>query len=201
MKHLYFVVLACFCTLAPIASANSIYTWNFASSPNASMATSSYTYVSDGLSISANGTGNLFYKAGGAGETGLGLACCDDDHEIGRGQSITLNLSNLFSHHVTGITLVLDSIQSGESGQVCDSLGLCATISSSQDATAVSILNLYRDMKAHNSALLIIKAGSGDVLLNQLQVTTGAVPEPGGLFLMGTGLVLVATGVRRKLRG
>lgn len=203
MKYLYLLVFACFCTLVPVTTAYPVYTWNFASTPDDSTRTSSYNYAGGGLSITASGTGNLFYRATGginAVETGLGLACCDDDHEIGPGQSITLALSNLFSRHVTGITLVLDSIQSGETAQVCDSPGLCAIISSSQDANAVNILNLFNDMKAHNSGLLTIMAENGDVLVNQLQTTTSMVPEPGGLLLMGTGLVLVASHLRRKLR-
>lgn len=203
MKYLYLLLFACFCTWAPIATACPVYTWNFASAPNASIGTSSYVNVSEELSITASGTGNLFYRATGgigADETGLGLACCDNNHAISPGQPITLNLSNRFSHYVTGIALVLDSIQSGETGQACDSPGLCATIYLSQDANAVGSLNLFHDMKAHNSDLLKAQAESGDTLLNQLETTTSTVPEPGGLLLMGTGLVLVATRVRRKLR-
>ena len=81
MKYLSLVVFACFCTFAPIASAYPVYSSNFASTSNASIGTRSYTYISEGLHITALGTSNLFYRATGgigADETGLGLVCCDN---------------------------------------------------------------------------------------------------------------------------
>ena len=201
MKYLSFIAFACACMLVPIASANSVDTLNSATSPNASLKTNSFTLVSRGLAITSARTENLYYKStrGMSAETGLGLTCCDGNYEIGSAQSIALNLSNRFSQHVNGIILVVESIQSAETGQICDSVGLCATISSSQNANTVSTMSLYKDMKAHHSEILAIKAGNGDVVLNQFDTTTSAVPEPRGLLLMGTGLVLLAGGLRRKL--
>jgi hypothetical protein len=178
------------------ASADSTYTWNFATTPNASLGTNTNTYYSNGVGINATGSTNLFYKQqggiGGAGETGLGLACCDSDHEINPGQSIILNLSSLFSKNVTGVSLMLGSIQNGETGQVCDAFESCVTFGSGNDSKLVSIFGLFTDMKKHHSGLLTISSGTGDVLINQLQVTTSAVPEPSSLMLMGTGLVGLA---------
>jgi hypothetical protein len=71
---------------------------------------------------------------------------------------------------------------------------------SANDAKPLSIMALYTDMKIHNSGLLTVTSGSGDVLVNQLQVTTSPVPEPSSLLMMGSGLVAMAGIVRRKLR-
>lgn len=199
------IVLFIFASLlVPAAFADSTYTWNFATTPNASLGVNTYTYYSGGIGITATGTTNLFYKSeggiSGAGETGLGLACCDSDHEIEPGQSIILNLSSLFSKNVTGVTLMLGSIQKGETGQVCDAFDVCMTFTSANDSKAVSILALYNDMKSHHSGLLTITPGTGDVLINQLQVTTSPVPEPSSMMLMGSGLLAMVGAARRKFR-
>lgn len=197
------LVLLIACVMAPAASANS-YTWNFSgTTPNTSLGTNTYTFYSGGIGIIATGTTNLYYKKqggiGGASETGLGLACCDSDHEIERGQSIVFNMSSLFPKKVTAISLMLGSIQAGEFGKVCDAFSVCVTFSSRNDAQPVSIMALYNDMKLHNSGLLTITSPKGDVLVNQLQVTTAPVPEPASLLMMGSGLVAMASVIRRKL--
>ena len=200
MKLWLMSVLVFACILAPAASANSTYTWNFSTTPNKSLGVNTYTYSSGGINITATGSTDLFYKVGGGDETGLGLACCNSDHEIESGQSIIFNLSSLFSQKVTAITLMLGSIQPGETGQICDAFSVCMTFTSANDAKSVSILALYADMKAHNSGLLTVTSPSGDVLVNQLQVTTSSVPEPSSYLMMGSGLLAMAGVVRRKLR-
>ena len=205
MKLWPIVVSVFACLLAPAASANSTYTWNFSgTTPNATLGTSTYTFYSGGIGITATGSTNLYYKSqggiGGASETGLGLACCDSDHEIERGQSIIFNMSSLFSKRVTNVSIMLGSIQAGESGKVCDSFNVCVTFGSANDAQSVSIMALYNDMKLHHFGLLTVTSPKGDVLVNQLQVTTAPVPEPASLFMMGTGLVAMGVVVRRKLR-
>ncbi|HKM46116.1 MAG TPA: PEP-CTERM sorting domain-containing protein [Terriglobales bacterium] len=199
MKFWPLIVLAVACVMVPAASANSI-TWDFATAPNASLGSTTHTYTAGGISIFATGSTNLYYKVGGGDETGLGLACCDSDHEINPGQSITLNLGGLFSKKITNLTLMLGSIQNGESGSVCDAFAHCMTFNSSSDFKPVKIMSLYADMKAHHSGQLIVTAGSGDVLINQLQATASTVPEPSSLLLMGSGLLAMTGVVRRKLR-
>jgi len=186
----------------PAAANSTTYTWNFATSPNHSLGTNSHLYLSSGVGITATGSSNLYYKSGGLGETGLGLVCghhSSCDHEIGHGQSIVFNLGGLLDKNVTGISLTLESLQAGETGSVCDGFGACVTFTAGNNRKSVSILGLFTDMRNHHSGNLIVKAGSGDVLVDQLQVTTSAVPEPGSLFLMGSGLLGIVGVIRRKL--
>ena len=94
---------------ATFASANTI-TFNFASTINSTSTTGSYAYSGDGVTITATGTADLFYKSAGVNEIGLGLTN-NPYHEIGAGQSITLDLSSLFSKSVSSLSLTLDSIE------------------------------------------------------------------------------------------
>jgi hypothetical protein len=188
-------VVAFVCVAATVASADTI-TFNFASTINSTSPTASYT--SNGVTIKATGTADLFYKMGGGDETGLGLNN-DPDHEIAVAQSITLDLSSLFSKNVTSLTLMLGSIQSGESASVCDANNMCITFGSSDDDKAVSILSLYADMLSHHSGQLTISGITGDVLVDELQATT-AVPEPSTLLLFGSGILMMVAGVRKRMR-
>ena len=196
MKLTLLTVVAFVCVVATVASADTI-TFNFASTINGTSPTANYT--SDGVTIMATGTADLFFKMGGAGETGLGLTN-DPTHEIAAGQSITFDLSSLFSKNVTGLTLMLGSVQSGESASVCDANHMCITFGSSDDTKAVSILSLYADMLSHHSGQLTISGVAGDVLVDEIQATTSAVPEPSTLLLFGSGILMMAASLRRRLR-
>lgn len=178
------------CMAVTFASADNI-TFNFSSTVNSSSPNA--TYTADGLSITATGTADLFFKSGGSDETGLGLTN-NFAHEIGAGQSITFDLSSLFSENVTSLSLTLASIEQGESATVCDASMMCVTFGSSDSDQAVNISSLYADMLAHHSGLLKVTGVTGQVLVDELQATTevNSVPEPGTFTLLGSGLFMMA---------
>ena len=202
MKLTLLSVVAFVCVAATCASADTI-TFTFSSTPGTTT-TANYT-GSDGVTMitaTATGTGSpdLFFKNHGGNETGLGLTCttCDSDREINPGQSIMFDLSSLFSHHITSLTLTLGSIQAGETGQVCDSNKMCITFNSSENGKAVDITSLYDDMLKSSSGTLTITAPSGDVLINEL-VATSSVPEPSSVLFLGTGVFMMAGAIRKRL--
>ena len=199
MKFWPLIVLVVACVMAPAAFASTI-TWDFATTPNASLGSTTHTYTEGGINIIATGSSDLYYKVGGGDETGLGLVG-ESDHEIEAGQSIVLNLGGLFSKDVTGLTLTLGSIQKGEVGYVCDAFADCMKFDYTKDFKPVSIMKLYSDMIAHGAVngQLTVTACKGDVLIDQLQATA-TVPEPSSLLLMGSGVLAMAGVVRRKLR-
>lgn len=198
MKGWLFAIIVFFGVAVASASADTI-TWNFSTGTSMSLGSMTHTFVSDGIGITASTTSSdLFSKAGGGDENGLGLACCDSDHEITAGNSIMFDLSSLFSHNVTSLTLMLGSIQGNDSAKVCDDFGVCVTFNSSNDDKAVSIISLYSDMKAHGSGTLTITGVAGDVLVDQMQATTSSVPEPSSLLLVGNGIFMIGAGLVRK---
>lgn len=199
MKGWLFSIIVFFGVAVTGASADTI-TWNFSTGTSMSLGSTSFTFTSDGIGIKATsgGSADLFSKAAGGDETGLGLACCDSDHEITAGNSIMFDLSSLFSHNVTSLTLMLGSIQGNDSAKVCDDFGVCVTFNSSSDDKAVSIISLYSDMKAHGSGTLTITGVAGDVLVDQMQATTSSVPEPSSLLLVGNGIFMIGAGLVRK---
>ena len=119
----------------PLAAAN---VYDFTKCPssnpgcvaNASLGTSQVTYTNGGISITANGyitlptPTDLYFKVGAsASEIGLGLAVTTD-FEIGPGNFIQLDLTNLAAAGITSGTLVIGSVQTGEGFRICTSASL-----------------------------------------------------------------------------
>lgn len=190
MKLTLLSVVAFVCVALTSASANTI-TFDFSSATGTS--TTAIFTGSDGTTISATGTSNLFFKTGGGDETGLGLAGTSQN-EIGVGQSITFDLSSLFNKGVTDLTLGLGSVQSGEVGTACDDFGSCVTFTASG---TMDITGLFAEMQSKGDGTLKITATSGNVLIDSLTATT--IPEPSSLLLLGTGVFAMAGAVRKKL--
>ena len=63
MKFLATAVLALVVAAALPAAADSVYTWNFATIPNQSLGTTTYNYTTNGLTITATGSSNLFLQS------------------------------------------------------------------------------------------------------------------------------------------
>jgi|SRR5579864_275809 len=198
MKSMILAVLVLIAAAMPAAATSTTYNWNFATAPNQTLGTTSQTYGSSGVSIVATGSTNLYYKWEGTGEIGLGLTNTLD-HEITPGQSVTFNLNSLLGKNVTAISLTLDSM-THETGKACDNFGMCVTFTPSENGKPVSILGLLTDMQKHDSGELIITGSQGGILVEDLQATISSVPEPGSLFLIGSGLVTIAAVTRRKIR-
>src|SRR5579875_342685 len=195
---------------AGLAKATNV-TFNFAGCPSSSVSacpgdfgTNTATYTAGGLSIVASGYGSsgtsspvdLFLKAGGGDENGLGLNGTFDN-EINAGQYIYLDMSNLVSHNVFSGVVGLGSVQSGEAGSICTTtaVGTPGSVCTSVGDSGGSMGSASVTWSAADP-VLSITATSGNVLL--VKNVSTVTPEPASLSLFGIGLLGVAFLFRRQ---
>jgi hypothetical protein len=150
-----------------------------------------HTYTFGGLTIIATGyvksplgTTDLYqkYVATDTTEQGLGIYNGGDTtkhFEIQTSEFIQLDVSDLVKKGVTGLTLQINSVQTGESYDVynSDSAGVLGT---AQITAGTSTSPFSFSLKGHN--FVNIDAHVGDVLLTQL--TAQATPEPSTVLLL-----------------
>jgi hypothetical protein len=144
----------------------------------------------------------LFAKNGGGDETGLGIAADPtNDDEIIRNSFIQIDLAGLLTQKsITGLQLVIGSVQSGEGFAIWGSntAALPGTLltsgTSAMDDIGFSVpgYGSYRYVS--------VSATANNVLLDTVTAATGAAPEPGtlGLALMaGLGLAFLKLGPQK----
>jgi hypothetical protein len=169
------------------------------------LGTDTATFTSSGLSVTATGylntskPNNLFVKSDGAEETGLGLTGTADD-EVGVGQYIYLDMSDLLSHGIDSGTLWIGSAQSGEDAMVCETSAV-GTPGTTNCLTAMGnssgLTSLAVDWSSGNPILSITASGNSSNVLVAKAVTVSPVPEPSSMALFGTMLLAFAFAYHR----
>jgi hypothetical protein len=159
------------------------------------------TFLAGAISMQAWGfTGNasspntdLWYKADGGDETGLGLSNDTVDHEVQGTSFLQFTAANV-------ATISIGSVQSGETYQLYGSntLGTLGTKIGSLGTADVTNLNLAAIDGTWTYVSLF--APTGNVLLDSATASAPVVPEPGtSTMLMTLGVVGLLAFGRRKL--
>jgi hypothetical protein len=170
-------------------------TWDFSTGTVGNVGSSTAIFTKDGFNVTASGFAanavarNLFGKASGGDENGLGLVDTVDN-ELSGNNFIQLDLSAL-----TGFTNFKIAFNSttDEGWQVfnCSASGtVCATslLTGSNEGTlnSISVGNV-----TGSGRYLDVKATSGNVLLYKLTADTPSVPEPSTIsFMVLSGILL-----------
>jgi len=169
------------------------------------LGTDTVTYTSGGLSVTATGylntstTNNLFVKSDGPGESGLGLAGTAQD-EVGVGQYIYLDMSDLLSHGIDSGTLWIGSAQVGEDAKVCETSAV-GTPGTTNCLTAMGnsseLTHLAVNWSSGDPILSITAFGNSSNVLVAKAITASPVPEPSSMALFGTMLLAFAFAYHR----
>ena len=170
-------------------------TWDFSTGTVGNVGSSTEIFTKDGFNVTASGFAanavarNLFGKASGGDENGLGLVDTVDN-ELSGNNFIQLDLSAL-----TGFTNFKIAFNSttDEGWQVfnCSASGtVCATslLTGNNEGTlnSISVGNV-----TGSGRYLDVKATSGNVLLYKLTADTPSVPEPSTIsFMVLSGILL-----------
>lgn len=170
-------------------------TWDFSTGTVGNVGSSTAIFTKDGFNVTASGFAanavarNLFGKASGGDENGLGLVDTVDN-ELSGNNFIQLDLSAL-----TGFTNFKIAFNSttDEGWQVfnCSASGtVCATslLTGNNEGTlnSISVGNV-----TGSGRYLDVKATSGNVLLYKLTADTPSVPEPSTIsFMVLSGILL-----------
>ena len=197
----FFAVVALVCTLAAHAG-----TVTFDLSMPSGLLGVSQMYTAGPFTITAfgfDGTGaptDLYGKNLGFDETGLGL---NNDpsgqHEISGMNYIQLDLTSLL--HNPGLAITIASVQTGETFDIygSDTMGTLGSLlfmgNSTDDQVPISLTGGLGGFDFYS-----VMATNGNVIIENVAATTSTVPEPGTLVMFGSGIVVLAGVLRRKLR-
>ena len=168
------------------------------------------TYTSGGFSVLATGfssngvTNDLYEKAGGTGEEGLGLAGQTDNEINSPNQFIQFQILTIPNPLQLAMSFAANSTTAGEgwivwgtnsAGTLAGATNLASCTSAGTDVTGGPCEQLFTVATAPGFTYIDVQATNGNMLVHELNT----VPLPGAAWLFGSGLAgLVLVGRRRK---
>lgn len=157
--------------------------------------TGTYFVLAGGVDYSFNGI-DLFVKNSGGSENGLGLAGTvnNEINSSDTGQAIILDMADLAGSGLDSGSVVVGSLQAGESGTVCNlaALETCQTVVESGN-TEMGTASVSWSASDPYLVFWQPNVDGGNFL-----VDTMTVPEPGSALLFAFGLVGIILVVARR---